>query len=223
MDGGDAGEPGDETAGGVHAAAAVDALLDEGDIGTAVKVEGRAAPMAARLGRFFLHREDAVGVVDRRDTGLAEFLLRRFEIPHDAGRPLLPGVPHELYETEIQEVVSGDDEEVVVQPERVDGELDVAHGTEAGVVGGGAVVQDGHACRRPVLEDGRELVVGNDDILIHEAGGIDVVDEPVQDGFVPDFQEGFGEVFGEGVEPRGVAGGEDEAFHRLKPSAESQR
>ena len=161
-----------------------------------------------------------------------ELLLRRLVVPHDAGSSLLPGVLKEPYQAEIQHVVPGDDQQVVIQAQRVDGELDVAHGPEPGLVRGGPVVQDGDLFRflrfarndrrSPVFEDRGELVVGDDHVLVDQAGAVYVVDEPVQDGLLPYFQEGFREVLGEGVEPRGVAGGEDQAFHKFNPSALSQ-
>ena len=156
------------------------------------------------------------------------------------GRSLLLRILQETHQAEIQQVVPRHHQQVVVQAQRVDGELDVPHGAEARLVRGGSVVQDGDRCPirsgmttdvipgltgnlfRPVLEDRGELVVGDDDVLVDEAGPVDVVDEPVQDGLLPYLQEGLGEVFGKRVKPRGVARGEDQAFHKFNPSALSQ-
>ena len=46
---------------------------------------------------------------------------------------------------------------------------------------------------------GGEAVVGDDDVLIDETAGGDVIDQPVQDGLITDLQQGLGEVLGEGV------------------------
>ena len=136
-----------------------------------------------------------------------------------------------MHQAEIQQVVPRHHQQVVVQAQRVDGELDVPHGAKARLVRGGSVVQDGDTGSRvkpgmrgrgPVLEDRGELVVGDDDVLVDEAGPVDVVDEPVQDGLLPYLQEGLGEVFGKRVKPRGIARGENQAFHRFNPSALSQ-
>ena len=215
-----AGEPGDKTSGGVDPAAAVDADLNEGDILAAIVVERRAAPVALGVGGFFDHRQDQAVLIDRGDSRLAELLDRGLVVAHDAGRALRAGVVDKAHEAEIQQVVAGDDQEVVVQAQAVDGELDVADGAEAGFVGGGAVVEDGDTftfC--PFLKDPRELMIGNHHVFIHHAGLVDVVDQPVQDGLVPHLQEGFREVFRQGVQPRGIAGGEDQTFHTLSPSA----
>ena len=60
---------------------------------------------------------------------------------------------------------------------------------------------------------GGEAVVGDDDVLIDETAGGDVIDQPVQDGLITDLQQGLREVLGERVEAGGVAGGEDEGGH----------
>ena len=58
-----------------------------------------------------------------------------------------------------------------------------------------------------------ELVVGDDNVFVNESGAVDVVDEPVEYCLIAHFEERFGEVLGEWIEPRGIAGGKDEAFH----------
>ena len=195
MDGGLRGQPGDETAGRVHAAAAVDAYLHERHVGPPVEVERRAAPVALRMGRFLLHFQDEVVFIDRRHARLVKLLFRGLKVPHNAGRTFITGILNKPYQAEIQQVISCDHEQVVIKAQFVDSELDVAHGAEARLVRRRAVVEDGDALpgSRPFLEDMRELVVGNDDVAIDTAGGVDVVDEPVQDGLVPYLQEGFGE------------------------------
>jgi len=65
----------------------------------------------------------------------------------------------------------------------------------------------------PLLEMGGELMVGDDDVLIDETAGGDVIDQPVEDGLITDLQQWLREVLGEWVEAGGVACGEDESGH----------
>ena len=176
--------------------------------------------MAPGRGRLLLHRQDAVLRIHLHDAALVQAGLLRLVIAHDAGRPLGPRIANETAEAEIQDIVPGDDQEVVVQGQRIDGILDVAHGPQAGLVGRSTVIHDRHAGRRPLFENRREFVVGDDHETIHEAGTADVVDQPVQDGLVPYLEQGFGKILCQRIKPRGIAGGKDQAFHRLTPSAE---
>lgn len=61
----------------------------------------------------------------------------------------------------------------------------------------------------PLLKDAGELAVGDDDVFGDFGDGVDVVEQAAEDGVVPDFQEGFREVLGQGVEPGGITGGQD--------------
>ena len=60
-----------------------------------------------------------------------------------------------------------------------------------------------------------KFMIGDDDEFIHEACAQDVVHQPVEDGPVPYFQQGLGEVLSQRIEPGGIAGRKDKAFHRL--------
>jgi hypothetical protein len=53
-------------------------------------------------------------------------------------------------------------------------------------------------------------MVGDDDVLIDETAGGDVIDQPVEDGLITNLQQGLREVLGEWVEAGGVACGEDD-------------
>lgn len=225
MDGGLRAEPGDEAAGGIDAATGLDADTDEAGIGAGVVVEGGYAPVALGLGGLLFHREDEVVVVHLGNTALAEALLGLLVVAHDAGGGFPAGVAHEVDQTERQQVVAGNDQEVVVELTLVDGKLDVAHRTETGLVGRGAVVEHGDGLRTlggPLLEDGCKLMVGDDDVLVNELALVDIVDEPIEDGLPAYLQQGLGEVLGKGIEAGGIASREDEAFHILTPSALSQ-
>ena len=119
-------EPGDVAAGGIHAAAFLDAFLHEPCVLPRVVVEGRAAPMGLGRRRLLGHAEDAVVLIYGNDAALQQPLFVLLPEAHDAGGLLLVGIAYELYEAEVQEVVACDDQHVVVEMEFVDGELYVA-------------------------------------------------------------------------------------------------
>ena len=114
IDGGLGGEPGDEAAGGVDATAAVDAFLDESGVLTGVVVEGRDAPVALGVGGFLLHGEDTSVGIDLGDTGLVQPCLVVLVVAHHTGDVLLFGKTDEVTQAEVEEVVAGHDEEVIV-------------------------------------------------------------------------------------------------------------
>ena len=216
VDGGMAAEPGDEAAGGVGAAAVGDGCRDAGGIFSGVVIEGRAHPVTLGLRGLLFHGHDAVAVVDFEHAALVEaFLVGLMEAHHAAGT-LGVGIAHEMLQTEVEHIVTGDDEHVAREAEAVHGKPDVAHGAEAGLVGRSSVIDHGDllafACS-PLLEVAGKLVVTDYDVFVDKAGAVDVVDEPVQDGLVPHLEEGLGEVFGQGIEPGGIACRKNKTLH----------
>lgn len=216
VDGGMAAEPGDEAAGGVGAAAVSDGCRDAGGIFSGVVVEGRAHPVALGLRGLLFHGHDAVIVVDFEHTALVKALLAGLVETHHAAGTLGVGIAHKVLQTEVEHIVAGDDEHVARETEAVHGKADVAHGAEAGLVGRRAVIDHGDllafACC-PLLEVVGKLVVADYDVFVDKAGAVDVVDEPVQDGLVLHLEEGLGEVFGQGIEPGGIACRKNKTLH----------
>ena len=158
------------------------------------------------------HAQDAVVCVDGNDAALEEFLVVGLPKAHDAGGLLLAGIAHETLQAEVQQVVAGNDEHVVVEMEQVDGKLYVAHGSEACLVGGGAVVHDSHLLSlrcSPLLEVTGELMVRDDDVFIDQSCTVDVVDEPVEDSFFAHLEERLGEVLCEGIKAGSIARSKD--------------
>lgn len=216
VDGGMAAEPGDEAAGGVGAAAVGDGCRDAGGIFSGVVVEGRAHPVALGPRGLLFHGHDAVSGVDFEHAALVEAFLVGLMEAHHATGTLLVCIAHEVLQTEVEHVVAGDHEHVAREAEAVHGKPDVAHGAEAGLVGRRAVIDHGDfltfACR-PLLEVAGKLVVADYDVFVDKAGAVDVVDEPVQDGLVLHLEEGLGEVFGQGIEPGGIACRKNKTLH----------
>lgn len=216
VDGGMAAEPGDEAAGGVGAAAVGDGCRDAGGIFRGVIIERWTHPMALGLGGLLFHGHDAVGGVDFEHAALVKALLAGLVETHHAAGTLGVGIAHKVLQTEVEHIVAGDDEHVTCEAETVHGKPDVAHGAEAGLVGRRAVIDHGDllafACR-PLLEVVGKLVVADHDVFVDKAGSVDVVDEPVQDGLVLHLEEGLGEVFGQGIEPGGIACRKNKTLH----------
>lgn len=218
MDGGMAAEPGDEAAGGVGAAAVSDGCRDAGGIFSGVVVEGRAHPVALGLCGLFFHGHDAVAVGDFEHAALVEAFLVGFMEAHYAAGTLLVCIAHEVLQAEVEHVVAGDDEHVAREAEAIHGKPNVAHGAEAGLVGRSAVIDHGDFLAfagSPLLEVAGKLVVADYDVFVDKAGAVDVVDEPVQDGLVLHLEEGLGEVFGQGIEPGGIACRKNKTLHWL--------
>ena len=213
-----AAHPGDEAARGVGAAAVRDGERDFPDVFAGVEVEGRGAPVGFGLLRFLLQREEELVPVNLGDAASAELLFIRLPVAHRAGGLLLARVAEEGSEGEVEDVVPREDQQVVVELLPLDGVLHVPDGAEAGFVGLGPVVHDGDGEAVVLGPGGKvrgEAVVRDDEVFVDGVRGREVVEEPVQDRFAPDVQEGLREVLGQGIEPGGVARGEDEALHTL--------
>lgn len=216
MDGGMAAEPGDEAAGGVGAAAVGDGCRDAGGIFSGIVVEGWTHPVALGLCGLLFHGHDAVVAVDFEHAALVKALLAGLMKAHHAAGTLGVCIAHEVLQTEVEHIVAGDDEHVAREAEAVHGKPDVAHGAEAGLVGRRAVIDHGDFLTfagGPLLEVAGKLVVADYDVFVDKAGAVDVVDEPVQDGLVLHLEEGLGEVFGQGIEPRGIACRKNKTLH----------
>lgn len=174
--------------------------------------------MALGLCGLLFHGHDAVIVVDFEHAALVEAFLIGFSEAHHARGLLLVCIAHEVLQTEVEHVVAGNHEHVAREAEAVHGKPDVAHGAEAGLVGRRTVIDHGDflalACR-PLLKVAGKLVVADYDVFVDKAGAVDVVDEPVQDGLVLHLEEGLGEVFGQGIEPGGIACRKNKTLHWL--------
>lgn len=172
--------------------------------------------MALGLCGLLFHGHDAVTVVDFEHAALVEAFVTGFLEAHHARGPLLVCITHKVLQTEVEHIVAGDDEHVASEAEAVHGKPDVAHGAEAGLVGRRAVIDHGDFLAfagGPLLEVAGKLVVADYDVFVDKAGAVDVVDEPVQDGLVLHLEEGLGEVFGQGIEPGGIACRKNKTLH----------
>ncbi len=137
---------------------------------------------------------------------------------HDAGGLLLCKEGDKTGEGEIQEVVTCQDEQVLVDFLLFYGEEDVLNSTEPVGVVGRTVIEDDHGMGKgaalfPSSEVIIELVVGDNHILPDPFDAIYIREEPVKDGPSLYIQEGLGKVLGQRIKPGCIAGCEDEAGH----------
>lgn len=213
-----AGEPGGERAGGIRAATISEGLGDAPDIDGAIDVEWRDGKVAFGLpGFLFVGGYERVGVAGD-NTGFLLFLQFCLGVAHNAGGAFDTGKVDKAMEAEVEEVIAGGDEEIIIEAEGVNGKFDVGNGTEAVVVVRGAVVKDGNRVGEvlpgfPVVEVADEFVVADHYQLVNNRDFIYIVEKAVKNGFAADFQERFGGIEGEWVHPGGVAGCEYYALH----------
>ena len=151
---------------------------------------------------------------------------------HDTARAFLLGKVDELPETEEEEVVGGKNEKSLspTLPHRegaafpvtlfktVYGMQQIADGSQAGVVGFGAIIDDGDGLGivlllGPLLKDGGELMVSDDDMLVDIGDGVDIIEHTAKNGVITYLEQWFGEVLGELAQAGGVTGGNDDGFH----------
>ncbi len=137
---------------------------------------------------------------------------------HDAGGLLLCKERDKTTKGEVQQVVTCQDEQVLIDFLLFYGDEDVLHRTEpVGVVGRSVIEDDDRmgkgAALFPSSEVIIELVVGDNHILLDPFDAIDIREEPVKDGPSLYVQEGLGKVLSQGIEPGCIAGSQDEADH----------
>lgn len=191
-----------EVAGCILATAVVYRVAHEVEVALLIYIEGWHGPVTLGHLGFLLHADHAVVGVELHHAGALQFLDRRLFVTHDAAGALRLGVVDELTEGEEEQVVGRHHEQVVVDVELVHGEEQVADGPQSGVVGLCAVVDDrdgfGIVCRRlPLVEDGGEAVVRDDDMFGDVVDGVDIVEHPAEDRVVADLQQWFWEILGE--------------------------
>lgn len=65
----------------------------------------------------------------------------------------------------------------------------------------------------PFLENGGELMVGDDNVFGDIGNPVDIIEHAAQDGAFTNLEQRFGEVFGEFSQTSGVACGKNNSFH----------
>ena len=65
----------------------------------------------------------------------------------------------------------------------------------------------------PFLENGGELMVGDDDVFGDIRNPVDIIEHATQDGALTYLEQRFGEVFGEFSQTGGIACSKNNSFH----------
>ena len=182
-------------------------------------VEGRHRPGALRVLRFLLHAQDTTLGVDLRHARTAQpFWIPLFKT-QDATGLLLVEIVDETFQAELQDVVTGKHQQVVVQPKAVDGKEDVLHRAKAILVLGRSVIKDRHLPPQrmfpaPLLEKRQEHMVADNDIPVDARDGFQVIQQPGEHRFPLHLQQRLGKPLGQGIQTCGIACGKHQSNHR---------
>lgn len=221
-----------QVAGSILTATVLYAVANKIEVFFPIYIERWNGPMALRVFRLLLHVEDSVVLVHHDDSCALQLLYTRLFVAHDATGLLRLGKIDKFLEGEEEDVVGGDDEKILspALPNRegavsmvtlfqtVYGIQQIADGTQAGVVGLRAIIDDGDGLGimlflGPIFEDGGKLVVSDDNMLVNVGDSVDVIQHPSQDGAVAYLQQWLGKVFGQFTQSGGVTGGDNYIFH----------
>jgi hypothetical protein len=174
--------------------------------------------MTFRFLRFLLHVEHPHLVVNDDDARALELFYRGLLMTHDARGLFLLGKVNELLEREEQDVVSSNDEYIIVDTAFLHRQQQVTDSTQTGIVGLRAIVNDSDGLfivlfLRPVLKDVGKFVIGDDDVFVNVWDAVDVVEHASKDGALANLQQGLGEILGELAQTSGIAGSYYDCFH----------
>lgn len=100
----------------------------------------------------------------------------------------------------------------------IDNQQQVADSAKAGVVGLGAIIDNGDGLGiallcSPLLEDGGKLMISDDDVLVYLGDSVYIIKHTAEDGVSTYLQQGLGEVLRELAQASGIAGGDYNGFH----------
>ena len=156
----------------------------------------------------------------RRELEVAA-VVDRDSAPSAARSP----VGDEIAKAILEQVVARDDEQVVVDPAALDGQLEVSDRTEPVFVGERAVIVDDHAGRpRPAAELVGKAAVRDQMDLVHFGDLASVLENPVDDRPAADGQQRLRDRVGERPEASRIPAGEDDHLHlaATAPASESR-
>ena len=141
-----------------------------------------------------------------------------------ARRSLRAPERREVGEAEVEQVVAGDHEQVVVELRLLEHEQHVADRAEPVLVRARAVVVDDHVTSvRPACECADLVRVRDDVDLVDDLDRSDRLDDPVDDRPPADRQQLLRPRVGERTKPRRVPRREDDRLHAVAPTPASDR
>jgi hypothetical protein len=221
VDGGAGVEPLDEAPGLVGVVSLGHILMDHGEDCLGVIIESDAGEGAGRVFRLFLEENNAALLVEGDGVIFFDILEAADVIDAEDRGVFLAAKGAERLEAFIKEIITGDDNEVVIDLALLQDEMDIPDGAEFIAVIGGAVIDYGKGCARvllvvsigPLLEVTGEFGVGDDVDAIDIRDGSEVIEHILDHGFAGNLEQGFGLGQGEGVEASGITGGQDQHFH----------
>src|SRR5215208_551557 len=210
-------QPLDEPPGLVRVVSVLKVLAHEPQRRPRVEVERNARQGAARPLGLLLQPRDAVVAVEL-DHRIATNGVEVPDVIHAKRRATFrQREDRKRRDALAEEVVSGQDEEVVVELRLADRQVEIADRAKPGLVVDRAVVQNPQrqpgAPGRPLAEGVRELGVGDHVHLVEALDPIELLHQTVEHRLPPDGEQRLGPVEGQRVEPRRVPRGEDDRLH----------
>ena len=217
-------EPLDQASRLVGIVALGDVLADRGQVPARVVVQSDPDPRAGRFGRFLHKTGDAPRPIDVDDAVLAG-LFQAAHVIDPEHRPILgSAVIAEAPETLVEEVVTGHHNQVVIESLLLEHQVEIANGPElvglvrrsivdhreAERVVGGLPVRLGPLRKMP-----GELRVAHNEHLVDAPDGSQVVHDVIDHGFASDRQQRLGLGERQRIQPRGIAGGKNQNFHKF--------
>jgi hypothetical protein len=108
-----------EVARGILATAILDGVTHQVEVFLSIYIKRWHGPVALGYLWFLFHTEDAIISIELYDTSALELLDGGLFVAHDAGGAFLFGEIYELLEGEEEEVVGGDNEQIIIDVELI--------------------------------------------------------------------------------------------------------
>ena len=210
-------EPPEEAAGVVGALSILEEDANEAYVLGRQEVDQRRSERRRGIARLLDEPHNAARLVGLGDAVMGRELQVADVVERHGACGLRLGVRplDETRQGELEEVVAGQDEQLVVlEPALLDHEPQVADRAEPVVVRGRSVVVHRHALRlRPAGEDGGEAVIRDEVDRIHLVDLTDTVEHPVEHRPAADRKQVLGHVVRQRSEPGRVARRKDQGLH----------
>ena len=100
--------------------------------------------MALGLSRFLLHCNKQVIIGHLGHTTLMELSLIGLVIAHNTSGFLLLTILDKVGQTEVKQIVTGHNQQVIIQLQLLNGEKDILYCTKASLVRRGAIIDNGN-------------------------------------------------------------------------------
>ena len=111
--------------------------------------------MALRLLRLFLHRQDAIRLVNLHHAAFPELFHVVLAVTHNATGLFVQSISDKPRQGKIEHVIPGDHKQIILQAELINSELDISDRAEPGFIRACPVIDDSDVLSfapRPMLK-----------------------------------------------------------------------